>query len=106
MGFIKSVLSEELDNSLKMLEGYRNALKANKGGCLVKKRIRGRIYWYVAVREGRKVRFLYKGRKFSRQEMAELERVKNLRKKHKELIRDLNNRIKYLRKALRGKEDV
>lgn len=106
MGFIKSVLSEELDNSLKMLEGYRDALKSNQGGCLVKKKIRGRIYWYLAVREGRKVKFIYKGKKISQQDLAELERGKKLREKHKKLIRDLNKRIKYIRKSLRGKEDV
>ena len=106
MGFIKSVLSEELDNSLKMLEGYRNALKSNQGGCLVKKMIRGRAYWYLAVREGRDVKFIYKGKKVSRQELASLGKAKIIRKKHKELIRDLKNRIKYLGKALRGKEDV
>ena len=106
MGFIKSVLGEELDNSLKMLEGYSGALKSNQGGCFVKKKIRGRVYWYLAVREGRKVKFIYKGKNVSRQDLAALEKAKAIRKKHKELMRDLKNRIKYLRKSLRGKEDV
>jgi hypothetical protein len=106
MGFIKSVLSEELDNSLKMLEGYRDSLKSNQGGCLVKKKIRGRVYWYLAIREGRKVNFIYKGKNVSRQDLAALEKAKAIRKKHKELIQDLNKRVKYLRKSLRGKEDV
>lgn len=106
MGFIKSVLREELSNSEKMLEDYRNALKSNKGGCLVKKKIRGRNYWYLAVREGNKVKFSYKGRDVSQKDLAALVKAKEIRKKHKELMRGLKLRIKYLRKSLRGKEDV
>lgn len=106
MGFIKSVLREELDNSVKMLEGYRDALKSNPGGCLVKKKIGGKNYWYIAVREGRKVKFIYKGKNFSRQDLAALEKSRKLRNKYKELMRDIKNRIKYLRKVLHGKEDV
>ena len=38
--------------------------------------------------------------------LAEFEKSKRLRKKYKELIRQLTARIKYLRKALHGKENV
>jgi hypothetical protein len=34
MGVIKSVLKEELENSLRMKEEYEKALKANPGGLL------------------------------------------------------------------------
>jgi len=106
MGFIKSVLQEELENSVKMLEDYQDAVKSRPGGCFVRKRIRGGNYWYLAVREGRKVKFIYKGKKLLSQEVAALEKSKNLRRKHKVLILELKKRIRYLRRALRGKEDV
>ncbi|MFA6294440.1 MAG: hypothetical protein WC637_21800 [Victivallales bacterium] len=66
----------------------------------------GRNYWYLAVREGSKVKFSYKGRSVSQQDLAAIEKGNAIRKKHKELMRDLKIRIKYLRKSLRGKEDV
>ena len=106
MGFIKSVLKEELGNSENMLKSYQEALKSNPGGCFVKKNIRGNFYWYLAVREGGKVKFKYKGKKLSKENITDLEKSKKLRGKHKSLIIELKKRIKYLRKSLRGKEDV
>ena len=41
MGVIKSVLKEELENSLRMKEEYEKALKANPGGCIVRKEVKG-----------------------------------------------------------------
>ena len=106
MGVIKSVLKEELENSLRMKEEYEKALKANPGGCIVRKEVKGNKYYYLAIRDGKKVRFVYKGKKLSKDELAQLEKSKQLRKKYKTLIQKLDKQIKYLRKALRGKEDV
>lgn len=106
MGLIKGVLREELNNSLQLKDSYNKELKKRPGGSIVEKRIRGHKYYYLAFREGGKVRFVYKGKTFSSGFLAELEKSNRLRKKYKELIRQLNARIKYLRKALHGKENV
>ena len=106
MGVIKGVLKEELENSIRIKKSYEKVLKSYPGGCLVQKEIKGHKYYYLAMREGKKVRFLYKGKKVSKEDMANLEKSKRLRQKYKFLIQRLNKRIKYLRKALRGKEDV
>ena len=106
MGIIKGVLKEELDNSIQMKKDYEKALNSYPGGCFVKKQISGHIYYYLAVREGKKVKFIYKGKKISQEDKEGLEKSKRLRKKYKELIQQLNKQIKYLRKSLRGKEDV
>jgi len=106
MGVIKGVLREELENSIRMKKEYEKALKAQPGGCFIQKAIRGHKYYYLAVREGKKVKFVYKGKGLSKEDIAKLESSKRMRKKYKESIRKLNNQIKYLRKALRGKEDV
>lgn len=106
MGIIKGVLKEELENSIRMKKDYEKALKAYPGGCFVQKQISGHKYYYLAVRNGRKVKFIYKGKKLSKDDIAKLEQSKQRRKKYKQLILKLNRQIKYLRKALRGKEDV
>lgn len=106
MGLIKGVLREELGNSLRLRDSYNKELKKRPGGSIVEKRIRGHKYYYLAFRDGSKVRFIYKGKALSKEFLAEFEKSKRLRKKYKELIRQLNARIKYLRKALHGKENV
>ena len=106
MGVIKGVLKEELGNSLRMLNSYKKALKGAPGGCFVRKNIRGHKYFYLAIREGARVKFIYKGKKLSKEEMNKLSDSKKLRQKYKELIKKLNQRIRYLKKVLNGKEDV
>ena len=106
MGLIKGVLKEELGNSLRLKENYKKELKNRPGGSIVEKHIRGHKYYYVAFRDGGKVRFVYKGKSLSKEFLAEFEKSKRLRKKYKELVQQLNARIKYLRKVLHGKENV
>jgi rRNA maturation protein Rpf1 len=106
MGVIKGVLKEELENSRRMKIEYEKAVKAHPGGCIVIKEIKGRPYCYLAVREGKKVRFIYKGKKLSKEFMSELKRSKKLRVKYKENLKKLKRQIKFLEKALHGKEDV
>ena len=106
MGVIKGVLKEELENSKRMKKGYEKALKKHPGGSIVKKVIKNRVYYYLAIREGKKVKFIYQGKKLSKDFLAELEKSKRLRKKYKENIKKLNQQIKFLEKALHGKEDV
>lgn len=106
MGLIKGVLREELENSRRLKSRYEKVLKAMPGGSMIEKQIKGHKYYYLAFREGKKVRFIYKGKKVSDHDLAEFKQSKDLRGKYKRMIRQLNNRIKYLGKALHGKEDV
>jgi len=106
MGVIKGVLKEELENSIRLKKDYEKALKKYPGGSLIKKEIKGHKYYYLAYRDGKHVRFVYKSKKLSKEFIAEFKKSKQLRVKYKEMIRHLNKRIKYLRKSLHGKEDV
>lgn len=106
MGVIKGVLKEELENSLRMKQEYEKELGSYPGGCFIRKEIRGNKYYYLAVRKGKKVKFIYKGKELSKGDIAQLKDSRRLRKKYKELIKKLSKRIKYLRKVLHGKEDV
>ena len=105
MGVIKDLLKEELENSMRMKSNYKDAIQKQPGGSIVKKKIRGHIYLYLAYQQGGKVRFIYKGKELSQDEKRKLEESRRLRAKYKDLIEKLSKRIKYLRKALRGKED-
>lgn len=104
MGVIKSVLQEELENFIRMKEEYKRALAEYPGGSYVKKKIRGHFYYYLAFRHGKKVRFIYKGKVLSKEDIANLKKSKKMRLKYKELIKKLTNRIKFIKRALRGRE--
>ena len=91
MGVIKDLLKEELENSIRLKEDYKEVLKKYPGGSLIKKEIRGHKYYYLAFRNGKKVRFVYKGKKISEDELRKFKESKRLRLKYKNLIRKLNN---------------
>ncbi len=105
MGIIKDLLKEELDNSLRLKVDYKEELKKHPGGSMIVKEIKGRNYYYLAYRDAKKVKFIYKGKKVSKDDIGKLKESKNLRVKYKKLIQKLDKRIKYLKKALHGKED-
>ena len=62
MNVIKSVLKEELTNSLAMEKNYEKELAKLPKGSLIKKIVKGHEYYYLEVREKGRVRFIYKGR--------------------------------------------
>jgi len=103
MNVIKGVLEEELQNSLRMKKQYEKALQEFPKGSLVEKKIRGHKYYYLAVREGKKVKFIYKG-KISEEEKKKYIEAKKLRAKYRKLLSQLNKQIAFLKKALNGKE--
>ena len=103
MKVIKGVLEEELQNSLRMKKQYEKALQEFQKGSLVEKKIRGHKYYYLAFREGKKVKFIYKG-KISEEEKKKYMEAKKLRAKYRKLLSQLNKQIAFLKKALNGKE--
>ena len=105
MGVIKDLLREELENSLRLRVDYKEELKKHPGGSIIVKEIRGHNYYYLAYRDAKKVKFIYKGKKISKDDIEKLKELRRLRAKYKKLIQKLDKRIKYLKKALHGKED-
>jgi len=105
MKVIKSVLKEELANSLAMKKNYERELAKLPKGSLVKKTIKGHEYYYLQVREKGKVRFIYKG-KLSDEGIEKYENAKKYRAKYRKLLSELKKQIKFLRTTLRGKESV
>jgi hypothetical protein len=104
-GVIKGVLAEELENSIRMKKGYEEALKALPKGSLAVRKIKGRNYYYLARRVGKKVRYIYKG-KISGPEKVKYEEAKALRAKYRKLLSQVKRQIRFLRSSLRGKEAI
>ncbi len=102
MGVIKGVLKEELENSRDMLKSYQREIAKIKG-CLIRKKIGKRYYYYLVKRQGKKVKFVYKGPISEEIKEAYAEQRKRLNK-YKKLLLQVRNQIKFIRRALRGKE--
>ena len=98
---IKGVLQEELVNSRRMQRRYVQALRRLGKGSLVNKRIGGRAYYYLALREGARVRFRYLG-KLSAQELQMRRSQHQQRGQYRRLLRDVKEQIRFLERSLRG----
>jgi hypothetical protein len=103
---IKELLQEELGNSLRMARDYERASAQLPRGCLVKKVIRGRPYYYLAQREKDRVRFKYLGRQVDEKELAKYGESKRLRAQYRRLLADVRKQVRFLRKALRANQAV
>lgn len=106
MKVIKSVLQEELANSLAMKKNYEKELAKLPKGSLIKKNVKGHKYYYLVVREQGKVKFIYKGKEVSDKERRKYEQAKEYRAKYRKLLSEVKKQIKFLRSTLRGKTSV
>jgi len=106
MKVIKSVLKEELTNSLAMKKNYERELARLPKGSLIKKKIKGHEYYYLVVRQEGNVKFIYKGRKPSDKEIQKYGQAKQYRAKYRNLLSEIKKQIKFLRSTLRGKKSV
>ncbi|MBU0687323.1 MAG: hypothetical protein KKB81_05675 [Candidatus Margulisbacteria bacterium] len=105
MAVIKSVLKEELKNSLRMKKEYELALKKLPKGALVSRMVKGHKYYYLAAREGKKVKYKYLG-KIADAEKNKYMEAKIMRAKYKNLLSKVKKQIQFLKRSLRGKEEV
>ena len=106
MKVIKSMLEEELANSLAMKKSYERELAKLPKGSLVKKNVKGHEYYYLVVREKGKVIFIYKGKNVSGEEIQKYKQAKEYRAKYRKLLSEVKKQVKFLRSALRGKKSV
>lgn len=106
MPVIKSVLKEELENSLRMKSDYERELAKLPKGSLIKKRIKGHEYYYLVFREKGQVKFVYKGKSLPDHEINKYNEAKEYRAKYRKLLSQAKKQIKFLRGTLRGKEPI
>ena len=102
---IKSVLREELENSLRMQARYEEELACLPLGSLSKRVIKGNEYYYLVYREEGKVQSKYRG-KSSPEEIAEYAAAKKKRAQYRQHLSKVNKQIKFLRGTLRGNESI
>ena len=102
---IKSVLREELGNSLRMQQRYEQELVKLPKGSLVKRCIRGHDYYYLVYREDGKVRSVYQGKPAAK-EIARYRAARDQRAKYRKLLSKAKHQVRFLRGVLRGKEPV
>jgi hypothetical protein len=105
MAVLKSVLKEELKNSQRMEKEYNKAVRRLPKGALVSKIVKGHRYYYLAVREGKKIKSIYKG-KISEDIKKKYEKAKIMRAKYRKLLSKVKKQIVFLERSLRGKEEV
>src|SRR4030042_1322751 len=98
MGVIKGVLKEELENSRDMLKSYQREIAKIKG-CLIRKKIGKRYYYYLVKRQGKKVNFIYKG-PISKEVKKAYAEQRGMLNKYKRLLLQVKNQIKFIRRAL------
>ena len=102
---IKSVLREELENSLQMEKNYERELAALPRGSLVRRVIKGKEYYYLVYREQGRFRAQYRG-KASMAEIDKYRKAKEYRAKYRKLLSQARKQIRFLRSVLRGKQAV
>ncbi len=97
---VKSVLEEELQRLLILKDRYQEKMKEYPPGYLLKRKMRGRVYYYLSYREGAKIRQRYLGPL----EPEKLKSYKDLIKRKKELQKqfsEVKKNIAYLERLLK-----
>ena len=102
---IKSVLREELENSLRMQELYEEELARLPRGSLVRRVIKGNEYHYLVYRADGKLQSEYRG-KSSPEEIAEYAEAKRKRAQYRRQLSKVKKQIRFLKCALRGNESI
>ena len=106
MKVIKGVLEEELANSLAMEKSYERELAKLPKGSLIRKKVKGHLYYYLVLRNEGKVQFIYKGKQVSDEEIQKYRQAKEYRAKYRKLLSEVRKQIKFLRSVLRGTKSV
>ncbi|MCX6996362.1 MAG: hypothetical protein NTV49_04595 [Kiritimatiellaeota bacterium] len=102
---IKSVLREELENSLRMQQDYERELAKLPQGSLVRRLIKGHVYYYLIFRLGGRFHAQYRG-KVPGSDVEKYRQAKEYRAKYRKLLSQVKKQVRFLRSALRGKEPV
>ena len=97
---VKSVLEEELLRLQHFLRSLVSKLKEYPQGYLLKRRIRGKIYYYLSYREGDKIRQKYLGALRENESEKIREQIKK-RIVLKDQLMDAKKNVVYLKKLLK-----
>jgi hypothetical protein len=99
MDALKHALREQLENSFRSKGEYERKLSLLPRGSLIKKKIKGHEYYYLLMREGPKVRFIYKG-KVREEEIERYKAAKADRARYRKILSGLKKQIRFLKSFL------
>ena len=99
MKIIKGILAEELENARHKLALYQKELSSLPKGSIVSKRIKGRLFHYLAYRNGPRMVFKYQGRLGSK-DLDKYQLLRKQRAQNRGFIADLKKQIKFLERTL------
>jgi hypothetical protein len=100
---LKGVLKEEFENAKERYLDYKEAIEKLPVGVIVKKKRRGHDYYYLMFREGKKVKFIYKGKNVSPEEIEKYKEARKRRAQYRGFLVDLKKEISFLQKALNAR---
>jgi len=100
MKILNSVLNEELDRLNKLKKNYEKQIAKLPKGCLIKKNIKGNIYYYLNYRQEKKKIFEYIG-KLAGKELKNLSDKIEERRKLEKLNKQVKKDIKKLEKMIK-----
>ena len=100
MKILNSVLNEELDRLNKLKKNYEKQIAKLPKGSLIRKNIKGNIYYYLNYRQEKKKIFKYIG-KLSRKELENLLDKIEERRKLEKLNKQVKKDIKKLEKMIK-----
>jgi len=98
---LNGVLNEELERLKKLEKSYAEKIAQLPRGSLIKKNIKGNIYYYLNYRKGKKGVFEYIG-KLGKKELERMKEKITERRKLEELKRQVKKDIKKLEKMING----
>ena len=101
MSILKSVLQEEYQRLIELLNNYEDKLKKLPKGSISRKVINREVYLYRVFRENGKIRFIYIGKEKSEVGKKAL-RDRKERIKYQDLLKQVKSEIKEIRRALNG----
>jgi len=103
MEIFDGIIEEELNRLKSLKKQYEQVLSGYIKGCLIKKNIKGHIYYYLNYRDNKKKVFKYLG-KLSKDEVSDIKKKIEKRRNIKKLYIQVKKNIKRLEKISNGKK--
>ncbi|MDD5644280.1 MAG: hypothetical protein PHO00_02375 [bacterium] len=95
----RDILAAELSELLKTRKELSDTIDSFPAGTMVRKTIKGKPYYYLAKRDGKRVRFSYMG-KMSDEDLKTMKNLFALRKKYLLLAKSLKRQAASLKRLL------
>lgn len=103
MEIFDGIVEEELNRLKSLKRQYEHVLSGCIKGCLIRKNIRGHIYYYLNYRDNKKKVFKYLG-KLSEDEVSDIKKKIEKRRNIKKLYIQVKRNIRRLEKISNGKK--